>query len=100
MIMGHIFKSTVPDETDEERRELERCVCSEIDPRELNSTLSSPLQDGRRSSIRQSEASPRTRQSPGRSELTAWDPAEGGGARREGKGCRRNLCSLELKLSR
>ncbi|KAJ8588286.1 DnaJ-domain-containing protein, partial [Rhizopogon salebrosus TDB-379] len=26
MIMGHIFKSTVPDETDEERRELERMV--------------------------------------------------------------------------
>jgi len=26
MIMGHIFKNTVPDETDEERRELERMV--------------------------------------------------------------------------
>jgi hypothetical protein len=26
MIIGHIFKSAIPDETDEERRELERCV--------------------------------------------------------------------------
>jgi hypothetical protein len=35
MIMGHIFKNTIPDETDEERRELERCVCSQVDPHEL-----------------------------------------------------------------
>jgi hypothetical protein len=26
MILGHIFKSTIPDESDEVRRELERCV--------------------------------------------------------------------------
>lgn len=26
MIMGHIFKTAVPDESDEDRRELERCV--------------------------------------------------------------------------
>jgi hypothetical protein len=26
MIMGHIFKNTIPDESDEVRRELERCV--------------------------------------------------------------------------
>jgi hypothetical protein len=26
LLLGAIFKSTVPDESDEERRELERCV--------------------------------------------------------------------------
>ena len=26
LLLGAIFKSTIPDESDEERRELERCV--------------------------------------------------------------------------
>ncbi len=30
LLIGAIFKQTVPDETDEERRELERCVSVEL----------------------------------------------------------------------
>ena len=43
LLLGAIFKSTVPDESDEERRELERCAFSMC----VRTQIAKMTQDGR-----------------------------------------------------
>jgi len=44
LLLGAIFKSTVPDESDEERRELERMVAEAAKPRKKQAPPSAAMQ--------------------------------------------------------